>query len=145
MAPGDPRYNYGAPGGGAFDAGNCGASLIIPDQFTNRFDGIGAFVEPSYLAVHLQLSYELNKRVTLVGNFANLYTSCFGGTKVPFAISGACGYGVQNDGSFIPVGNAYNPGNTIQPALAYPYFPAFGSFPQTGFPFSMFFEARIKI
>jgi hypothetical protein len=145
VAPGDPRYNYGAPGGGAFDAGSCAASLVIPDQFTNRFDGIGAFVEPSYLAVHLQLSYEVNKRVTLVGNFANLYTSCFGGTKVPFAIAGACGYGVQNDGSFIPVGNAYNPGNTIQPALAYPYFPGFGSFPQTGFPFSMFFEARIKI
>jgi hypothetical protein len=29
--------------------------------------------------------------------------------------------------------------------VAYPYFPAFGSWPQTGFPFSMFFEARIKV
>jgi hypothetical protein len=145
VSPGDARYNYGSAGGGAYDASSCAATLVIPNQYTNRFDGIGAFVEPSYLALHLQLSYDVNKRVTLVGNFANLFTSCFGGTKVPFAIGGACGYTVQNDGSYTPVGNAYNPGNTIQPALAYPYFPAFGSFPQTGFPFSMFFEARIKV
>jgi len=145
VVAGDPRYPYGAAGGGAFDASNCAASLVIPNQFTKRFDGIGAFVEPSYLAAHLQISYDLSKRITLVGNFANLFTSCFGGTKVPFAVGGACGYGTQNDGSYIPVGNAFNPGNTIQPALATPYFPGFGSYPQAGFPFSMFFEARIKI
>jgi hypothetical protein len=146
VSPGDARYNFGAAGGGAYDASNCTAGLVIPNQYTNRFDNIGAFVEPSYLALHLQLAYDVNKRVTLVGNFANLFTSCFGGTKVPFAIGGACGYTVQaGNGAFQPIGNAYNPGNAIQPALAYPYYPVFGSFPNTGFPFNMFFEARIKI
>jgi hypothetical protein len=45
----------------------------------------------------------------------------------------------------LPIGNAYNPGNTLQPSGIYPYYPVFGSFPQTSFPFNMFFEARIKI
>jgi len=146
VSPGDARYGYGAAGGGAYDASSCSASLVIPDQYTKMFDGIGAFVEPSYLALHLQVSYDVNKRVTLVGNFANLFTSCFGGTKVPFAIGGACGYSVSaGNGAFAPVGNAYNPGNTLQPAVSYPYYPTFGSWPTTGFPFGMFVEARIKV
>jgi TonB dependent receptor/Carboxypeptidase regulatory-like domain/TonB-dependent Receptor Plug Domain len=145
VLPGDARYNYGAAGGGAYDAGNCSATLVIPNQFTGRFDGIGAFVEPSQLALHLQTTYDVTNRVTLVANFSNLYTHCFGGTKVPFAIAGACGYTGQPGGAFTPVGNAYNPGNVIQPALQYPYYPVFGGFPLTGFPFNMFVEARIKI
>jgi TonB dependent receptor len=145
VLPGDARYNYGSAGGGAYDASTCAATLVIPNQFTHHFDGIGAFVEPSYLALHLQASYDVTRQVTLVANFANLFTSCFGGSKVPFSISGACGYTTQPDGAFTPIGNAYNPGNVLQPALQYPYYPNFGSWPTVGFPFNMFFEARIKI
>ncbi len=142
---GDPRYNYGSAGGAPYDAAACNTSLIIPNQFTHRFDGIGDFVEPSQFAMHLQLSYDVSKRVQLVGNFTNLFTSCFGGTKVPFAIGGACGYTGQPGGAFFAIGNAFNPGNTIQPGLQFPYYPMFGSFPFTGTPFQMSFEARIKI
>jgi hypothetical protein len=142
VSPGDARYNYGAAGGGAYDATSCSSSLAIPNQFTNRFDGIGAFVAPASLQLHLQTTYDLSKRVTLVANFANIINRCFGGTKVPFAVSGACGYTtVSGAGSGPqPIGNGYNPGNTLQPVLQTPYVPFFA-----GFPFNMYFEARIKV
>jgi Carboxypeptidase regulatory-like domain/TonB dependent receptor/TonB-dependent Receptor Plug Domain len=142
VAPGDVRYGYGSAGGGAYDATNCTASLAIPDQFTNTFDGIGAFVAPATVQLHLQTTYDLNKHITLVANFANIINRCFGGTKVPFAVSGACGYTtVSGAGSGPqPIGNAYNPGATLQPVLQTPYVPYFA-----GFPFNMYFEARIKI
>jgi hypothetical protein len=138
----DPRYNYGAPGGTSYDATKCAAGIAIPDQFTNRFDGIGAFVRPSSLQLHLQASYDVNKRFQLVGNFTNLINTCFGGTKVPFAIANACGYTVvAGAGSGpAPVGNTYNPGATIQPFLNTPYNPTFA-----GFPFNFYLEGRLKL
>jgi hypothetical protein len=142
---GDPRYNFGSAGGAPFNAANCDTSLIIPNRFTNRFDGIGDFAEPSQFAMHLQLSYDVSKRIQLVGNFANIFTSCFGGSKVPFSIGGACGYTGQPGGAFFAIGNAFNPGNVIQPGVQFPYYPMFGSFPFTGTPFQMSFEARIRI
>jgi hypothetical protein len=139
---GDARYNYGAAGGNAYDATTCGGSIVIPDQYTNRFDGIGAFVAPSSLQLHLQASYDLSKRVTLVANFANLINTCFGGTKVPFSVSGSCNYTtLAGAGSGPqPFGNMYNPGNSLQPFLSYPYYPTFSANP-----FNMYFEARIKV
>ena len=143
MTPGtDPRYNYGAPGGTSYDATKCATGVVIPDQFTNRFDGIGAFVRPSSLQVHLQASYDVNRRLQLVGNFTNLLNRCFGGTKVGFAVTNACGYAAVNGAGSgpAPVGNAYNPGATIQPFLATPYNPTF-----VGFPFNFYLEGRLKL
>jgi hypothetical protein len=137
---GDPRYKYGAVGGSPYDATTCGGSVAIPDPFTNNFDGIGGFVGPTQLQLHLQATYDINKRITLVANLANIVNTCFGGQKVPFQVANACTYGTSPGGAFTPIGNFYNPGNAIQPALATPYFPYFA-----GFPFNMYFEARIKI
>jgi hypothetical protein len=137
---GDPRYKYGAVGGSPYDATTCAQGVAIPDTFTNNFDGIGGFVGPTQLQLHLQASYDLSKRVTLVANFANIVNTCFGGQKVPFGVSTACTYGTSPGGAFAPIGNAYNPGAAIQPAVSTPYFPYFA-----GFPFNMYFEARIKI
>ncbi|BDE07626.1 hypothetical protein WPS_29020 [Vulcanimicrobium alpinum] len=139
---GDPRYPYGAVGGSPFDATNCGTLAAIPNVYTGRFDNVGAFVAPSNLLLHTQITYDVNKRVTLVGNFANILNTCFGGTKVPFSVNKACGYtATYGAGSGpVPFGNAYNPGNALQPFLRTPYDPTF-----SGFPFNMYFEARIKI
>jgi hypothetical protein len=139
---GDARYSYGAAGGSAYDASTCGNSIVIPDQNTGMFDGIGAFVAPSSLQLHLQTSYDVSKRVTLVANFANIINRCFGGTKVPFSVQGACSYGTTAGAGAgpQPIGNMYNPGNAIQPMLQTPYYPYF-----SGMPFNMYFEARIKI
>jgi hypothetical protein len=84
----------------------------------------------------------VNKRVTLVGNFANIINRCWGGTKVPFAVNRACNYTATYGAGAgpQPIGNQYNPGNALQPFLATPYDPTFPAFP-----FNMYFEARIKI
>jgi len=137
----DPRYPYGAPGGRAFDSTSCGAALAngIPNPFTKGFDRIGAFVGPSNVLMHMQMTYDLSKNVTLVLNATNLVSTCFGGTSVPWAVTNACGYTTT---SFVTgdIGNLYNPGATIQPYLNTPYVPAFG-----GSPFSLYLNAKIKI
>ncbi len=142
---GDPRYNYGAAGGSPFDATTCAApdgTFVIPNVSTGVFDGIGQYVAPTVLQMHLQASYELNKHLTIVSTFSNLIYNCFGGSKTSFTVNGACQYtATYGAGSGpIPIGNAYNPGNAIQPILAQPYLPVF-----KGYPFNAYVEARIKI
>ncbi|HEV2739706.1 MAG TPA: TonB-dependent receptor, partial [Candidatus Elarobacter sp.] len=156
---GDPRYPYGAPGGAPYDVTTCSdpggvnilnqgvgndpTYLAVPNPYTKRFDGVGAFVSPSQLLLHTQITYDVNKRLTLVGNFANIINRCFGGTKVPFAVNHACNYGATYGAGSGPAplsGGLYNPGNAIQPILASPYQPSF-----PGYPFNMYFEARIKL
>jgi hypothetical protein len=138
---GDPRYKYGGVGA-PYDAATCPAALAIPNIYTNRFDGIGAFAAPNVIQLHTQVTYDINKRVTLVANFANIVNHCFGGTPVPWAVNNACGYELQPGITFGPmvVGNVYNPGDNVQPFSRSPYFPTF-----PGFPFNMYFEARIKL
>lgn len=144
-AAGDPRYNYGSAGGAGYDATTCtptsSGGFAIPNPYTKAFDGIGAFVAPSQLLMHLQLSYEASKNVTLVANLANVFNSCFGGTKVPWSVSGLCGYETVAGGSTGDIGNQYNPGAQIQPYVNTPYEPTF-----TGAsPFSFFLSAKVKM
>jgi TonB dependent receptor/Carboxypeptidase regulatory-like domain/TonB-dependent Receptor Plug Domain len=138
----DPRYKYGAVGGAPYDATTCTQNLSVPNQFTNRFDGVGGFVAPNSLLLHTQITYDVNKRLTLVGNFANIINRCWGGTAVPFAVNHACNYTAppQAGGGNNNIGNAYNPGWALQPQVVTPYFPTF-----PGYPFNMYFEARLKI
>jgi len=159
-AVGDPRYTYGAAGGSGYDystcsilggytAGTTNSTLTpagsptggIPDVYTGKFDSIGAFVAPSQLALHLQISYDVTNRVSLVANLANIYKSCFGGSKTGFTVAGACTYGLVGGGATGAVGNAYNPGSAIQPYVATPYEPDFNS---SG-PFGIYVSARVKI
>jgi hypothetical protein len=139
---GDPRYPYGAPGGAPFDATQCAAGAVIPNMYTGRFDNIGAFVAPNTIQLHTQIAYDVNKRLTLVGNFANIVNRCWGGTKVPFAVNHACNYAPTFGAGTgpQPVGNAFNPGWKVQPLLSTPYDPVF-----PGLPFNMYVEARIKL
>ncbi|MDB5072200.1 MAG: cirA 1 [Candidatus Eremiobacteraeota bacterium] len=145
---GDPRYPYGAPGGSPYDSRSCGGTLAIPNVFTGKFDNLGSFVEPNQILLHTQVTYDVNKRLTLVGNFANIVNRCFGGSKVPWGVNHACSYTapVIVGGGNQPIGNVYNPGFVLQPQAFLPYQPAAnsgGSFPLL--PFNMYFEARIKI
>ncbi|MBV8750933.1 MAG: TonB-dependent receptor [Candidatus Eremiobacteraeota bacterium] len=137
---GDPRYNNGAAGGSPYNASQCGAGTILPNPVTGLFDGLGQYVAPTHFQLHLQTTYDLNKRVTLVANFANIVDRCFGGSKTPFTVNHACGYSTLPGGAFTPVGNAYNPGNAIQPILQNAYYPTFATNP-----FNLYLEARIKI
>jgi hypothetical protein len=140
-AAGDPRYNYGAVGGSGFDYATCGTLPGgIPDPYTGKFDTIGAFVAPSQLQLHLQMTYDVTPRVSLVVNLANLINECFGGSKEAFTVKGACTYGVVGAGSGGDVGNVYNPGSAIQPYVNTPYEPAFATLP-----FQLYVSARVKL
>lgn len=152
---GDPRYPYGAVGGRAFNASDCGQLAAIPNPYTGVFDGLGAFVQPSQFLANVQLTYDVSQKVTLVGVFANVVNTCWGGTKEPWTLSqsNVCGYGLVNSGGGVaPVGNLYNPPATVasyQRLLRYPY----GAYPglvipngnATKTPFQFFLEARIKL
>jgi len=136
--PGTTRYDIAScPDGASYFGVFPGYNISIPNTYTGGFDSLGSFTEPNILMLHAQVSYDVNKRLTLVGTFANLYVSCFGGSKVPWAIAGACGYSPNN---LIPIGNNYNPGTAIQAITKYPYNPYFNSTP-----FNAYIEARIKL
>jgi outer membrane receptor protein involved in Fe transport len=153
----DPgRYQYGAAGGTGYDFSACDAAgtyaVVTPNHMSHQFDNLGNWVQPNQLSLHMQLSYEVSPRLTLVGTFANLWNSCWGGSKVPWSFPGACGYSiVPGAGSGPqPIGNNYNPGDALQPILATPYVPFFAATPsvspaQPGLPFRFFVEARLKI
>jgi hypothetical protein len=147
---GDPRYPYGAAGGTPFNANTCTGTVGIPNPYTKAFDGIGAFVEPSQLQLHAQITYQASNRVTFVANFTNLINSCFGGTKVPWSVPGVCTYNVLGNGDGGDVGNLYNPGQAIQPYVNTPYEPGLaggggGENLGTAFPFGVYVNARIKL
>jgi hypothetical protein len=143
----DPRYaGTGASAGAGYDASSCTGSLFIPDPATKTFDTVGQFVQPNLLNVNLQVSYDINPRLTLQLTGANILTSCFGGSNVPWAIGGRIGCGYANA---LAVGNFYNPGDVIQPGFQFPYAPSIGSAlqslaQQAVNPFQLFVELRIN-
>ena len=150
-AAGDSRYNYGAGGGAGFDYTTCGTLTGgIPDPYTRKFDAIGAFSQPTQLQLHMQISYDVSKRVSLVVNLANIFNTCFGGSKTGFTVNGACYYGLVTNGTTGDVGNLYNPGSAIQPYVNTPYEPFVGqaSSDRSGLlkvPFGVFVSARVKL
>jgi len=144
----DPRYPAGSVGNPA-DAVMCTGSLVIPDQFTGKFDNVGAFTEPSQLNVHFGIQYEATPRVTYTVNLANIVNTCFGGSNEPWVVGDHhyCLYGGL-PGFISPVGNFYNPGATFQTFARYPYFPgATGDNGYTGTttPFQASFNVQIKL
>ena len=149
----DPRYPYGAAGGAPYDASTCAGELnAIPDPYTGQFDGIGAFRNPAQLLAHLRISYDVSPRVQFVATFANLINRCFGGQQTKFTYFASpylCNWTTVGGGLVSPVGNAYNPGQTVETILRYPYEPSFGSYndnsDSTHQPMSAYFSLRFKL
>ncbi|HEV3086537.1 MAG TPA: TonB-dependent receptor [Candidatus Elarobacter sp.] len=146
-AASDPRYaGTGATAGGAYDAASCGGIVNIPNPTTGKFDGIGQFVQPNLINMNLQVSYDINRRFTLQVTAANIYSNCWGGSNVPWAVGGrvGCSYSAG-----LGAGNFYNPGDAIQPGFKYPYLPVFGASlqslaSQAASPPAVFFELKIN-
>jgi hypothetical protein len=130
---GDPRYPYGGAGGAPYDALTCGAALnAIPDTYTGKFDGIGAFVSPTQLLGSLTMRYQATKSVGISLTVANLINQCFGGSKEPWTGAGSphtCSYeSGEISRSYAPTGNVYNPGAQLSPFAALPYYPYLGPY-----------------
>jgi hypothetical protein len=147
--PNDPRYPYGSSGGVGFNAtstasivNGCASGFVIPNPYTRKFDALGAFVEPGIAQLQIQMSYDVSKNFQIVVGFANVITECFGGSKEPWNVKGACSYTAPFDyfSGVADVGNQYNPGAVIQPFTNTPYQPNFASAP-----FGFGIGARIKL
>ncbi len=100
-----------------------GGAIFVPDPYTGRFDGLGTLREPSQLVMNLQLSYDINPRmtVTVIGN--NLYNKCFQ-RGYPWETPMGCWYSSLPSNELAPNGPGTQPGAflTNPPVqLAYPY------------------------
>jgi len=120
----------GAVGGAPYDATACTQKPVDTGHLHQPVRRIGGFVAPNAIQLHTQITYDVNRRLTLVGNFANILNRCWGGTKVPFAVNQACGYTTPTieGGGNNNIGNAYNPGWALQPQVVTPYFRCFRRF-----------------
>jgi hypothetical protein len=146
----DPRYPYGATGGAPYDAASCSGYIVAPNTFTGRFDAPGAFTEPNQLVFNLGVGYQASPRVKINLLAANVFGTCFGGSKEPWTTAGpkiGCWYGAA---SGFQAGNFYNPGNAFT-AQAMPYAPVVGEIAgQQAYgtaiqPLQLFLTAQIKL
>ncbi len=144
----DPRYPNGAAGGSPYNAASCTGTLLTPDPFTGHFDNYGAFKEPNVFYGNLSFSYEVSPKVTARIDLINVVTACFGGSSVPWKISGKDGCNYGPGGTF--VNNFYNPGDAIDQYVKYPYNPNFGSVFQSSSggqanPLQAYFSLNVKL
>jgi hypothetical protein len=121
----DPRYPYGAPGGQPFEAASCNNFLQIANPYVHHFDNYGQFLEPNVLTGNLGVSWDVSRKVKVNLLGVNLLSSCFGGSRVPWAVSGRLGCNLGAIGTY--AGNLYNPGDRIDTVARYPYTPNFTS------------------
>ncbi len=139
---GDKRYPFGGSGL-PYDATTCGNTIFIPDQVTGNFDAPGAFRQPSQLTVNAQVAYRATPQTTFRLTAVNAYLRCFGGDSEPWTVSNnrLCGYDVL-PGHIPPVGNIYDPGDTIQRIVRYPYGIEQQAQPS---PANLYFDVEVKL
>ena len=89
--------------------------LYIPNPQTGSFASLGQYHEPNYIGANLAISYDLSPKVTANLTLANVYRTCFGGTKAPWTSAypvdrNNCGYAVNAPGNLTSgyVSNFYN-------------------------------------
>ena len=138
---GDPLATNGIDPTSCTAPGTCGTlSGGIPNQATGNFDTIGEYVNPSQLLMHVQVSYDVTKNIQIVANVTNLLNTCFGGSKEPWNVAGACGYTFPNGGLSGAVGNTNPPGVPAQPIGQYAYSPFWSQQP-----IGIFVNANFKL
>jgi hypothetical protein len=84
--------------------------LMIPDQFTGKFDDLGAFRQPSRLTVNLQTSYDVSRRVRATLTMTGIVDRCFQ-RGYPWDDNNICVYsqlpsggaGLGPSGNFVPL------------------------------------------
>jgi hypothetical protein len=99
--------------------------LYIPNPQTGSFDNIGAYHNPNILVGNIAFSYDISPRISVNLVVANVFHTCFGGSKEPWtsaypAGTNVCGY-EANDAyvSNYQFGSGFaNPGNISQYSAA---------------------------
>jgi hypothetical protein len=132
--------------------------LFIPNPQTGMFAKPGQFQNPWIGLLNLQLRYDVSPKVTALVTLANLWHTCFGGSKEPWttgayaAGANVCGY-AQNP---LYVSNFYNGtsptdtaanGVAAQKWLQQSYLPFFAGSVGSGLPipFNAYLQLQIKL
>ncbi|HLI94606.1 MAG TPA: hypothetical protein VKT72_00810, partial [Candidatus Baltobacteraceae bacterium] len=132
--------------------------LFIPNPQTGSFSQPGQFRNPWIGMLNLQLRYDVSPKVTALVTLANLWHTCFGGSKEPWTTgayapgANVCAY-EQNP---LYVSNFYNgtsPADTAangiaaQKWLQQPYLPFFAGSDGSGvpIPFNAYLQLQIKL
>lgn len=123
--------------------------LIVPDAFTGKFDGLGAFQQPSRLTLNMALGYQATKRIRATLTLSGIVDQCFQ-RGYPWDDPNICVYSelpsggaaVGPSGNFLPLSKTPIP-------LRYPYGP-FNDNLNTGFlgvkiPLEAVFDVEIKL
>ncbi|HLI96761.1 MAG TPA: TonB-dependent receptor [Candidatus Baltobacteraceae bacterium] len=132
--------------------------LFIPDPQTGSFAKPGQFQNPWIGMLNLQLRYDVSPKVTALVTLANLWHTCFGGSKEPWTTgayapgANVCGY-AQNP---LYVSNFYNGtsptdtaanGIAAQKWLQQSYLPFFAGSVGSGLPvpFNAYLQLQIRL
>jgi len=140
---------------GGTQSNNGGGFLYIPNPVTGNFNTQGQYRNPWQLGLNVAMSYDVSSKVSLKFTVANLYRTCFGGSKEPWTSAYAAG---KNVCGYIPAGpagayvsNFYNGtspadaaanGIAAQPWQTQPYLPTGNGFVQ---PLNMYFTVNVKL
>ncbi len=150
----DPFACDALTAGGTFS--NAAGQLFVPNPQTGSFAYPGEYRNPWLMVGNLAFTYDLSPRISANITLANLFHSCFGGTKAPWTSAFApspyvCGY--QANGFFIS--NFYNgtsPFDTAANGFTPPAFETNSysprSFSDAGTvpsPLNVFFQLTVKV
>jgi hypothetical protein len=100
-----------------------GAPLFVPDPYTGHFDSLGSLKEPWQLTGNLQISYDLNPRMTITVLANNIFNKCYQ-HGYAWDTPTACWYSSLPSNILPPNGPGTQPGaflTTPPVQLAYPY------------------------
>jgi hypothetical protein len=133
-------------------------SLYVPDPQTGLFAKPGQYRNPNLFLTNLMLSYEVSPKVTATVTLANLYHTCFGGSKEPWTNgifapnTNNCGYGPAGAHYVSNFYNGTGPsdraanGTTPYPWQLNSYVPQAGSDAfSVPAPFNAYFQLQIKL
>jgi hypothetical protein len=133
-------------------ASTAAGSLYIPNPVTGTFNTPGTYRDPWELGMNLAISYDVSPKVKLNLTAANIYHTCFGGTKAAWTTlnppgKNVCFYGAN--GAF--TSNYYNgtsqfdtAANGVAPQVwqQQPYNPGAGG---VSIPMNLYFSVDIKL
>ena len=86
-----------------------GGTLAIPNPLTGKFDAIGQYQQPWELLTNVAATYDVTPRIELQFTAANVYNTCFGGSRTPWSAMFPANhiYCAYNNNGFY-VSNFYN-------------------------------------
>jgi outer membrane receptor protein involved in Fe transport len=137
--------DYGSPlSTPGIDPTSAGSSIIVPDQYTGKFDNMGAFSQPWRYTVSTQLGYQMTPKLRATLTLTGLVDNCIQRGYV-WDRAGFCAY------STLPFGAA--PSSPTEPStdpnLKYPYSAQQGNnnttFVGVKIPFELYFNLQYRI